>query len=103
MTNEDVTLIEKFIKIRNKGLYANGVELTDVYNRVLEKNLPPTNCSSCIRSRISELERALNQFKKQMELSGMTSTEQLVNEIKAVEEEINTDKPKRGRPKKKEG
>lgn len=94
MTNEDVVLIEKFINIRNRGLYCDGKQLTDVYNRVLEKNLPPTNCGSCIRSRISELERALKQFKKQMELSAATE----VN--KAVEEEINTDKPKRGRKKK---
>ena len=97
MTNEDVVLIEKFINIRNRGLYCDGKQLTDAYNRILGKNLPPTNCSSCIRSRISELERALKQFKKQMELSAATE------ENKAVEEEINTDKPKRGRPKKKEG
>lgn len=99
-TNDDVTMVEKFITIKNKGYYCDGKQLTDVYNRVLEKNVPTTNCGSCMRARISELERALNQFKKQMELSGMTSTEQLVNEIKTVEEEINTDKPKRGRPKK---
>ena len=96
MTNEDVTLIEKFINIKNRGLYCDGKQLTDAYNRILGKNLPPTNCSSCIRSRISELERALNQFKKQMELSAATEGN------KTVEEEINTDKPKRGR-KKKEG
>lgn len=96
-TNDDVTMVEKFITIKNKGYYCDGAQLTNVYNRVLEKNVPTTNCGSCMRARISELERALNQFKKQMELSGMTSTEQLVNEIKAVEDEV---KPKKGRPKK---
>lgn len=96
-TNDDVTMVEKFIEIKNKGYYCDGGQLTEVYNRVLEKNVPTTNCGSCMRARISELERALNQFKKQMELSGMTSTEQLVNEIKAVEDEV---KPKKGRPKK---
>lgn len=96
-TNDDVTMVEKFINIKNKGYYCDGKQLTNVYNRVLEKNVPTTNCGSCMRARISELERALNQFKKQMELSGMTSTEQLVNEIKAVEDEV---KPKKGRPKK---
>lgn len=96
-TNDDVTMVEKFINIKNKGYYCDGGQLTNVYNRVLEKNVPTTNCGSCMRARISELERALNQFKKQMELSGMTSTEQLVNEIKAVEDEV---KPKKGRPKK---
>ena len=96
-TNDDVTMVEKFINIKNKGYYCDGKQLTDTYNRVLEKNVPTTNCGSCMRARISELERALNQFKKQMELSGMTSTEQLVNEIKTIEYEV---KPKKGRPKK---
>ncbi len=96
MTNEDVILIEKLIKIKNRGLYANGSEVTQIYNRVLNKNLPTTNCGGCIRARIQELETALNQFKKQMELSAATE------ENKTVQDEIKEDKPKRGRPKKKE-
>lgn len=67
-TDEDVKLIEKFIEIRNRGYYADSVQLTEVYNRVLEKNAPPTNCGSCMRTRISELETALNQFKKTLEV-----------------------------------
>ena len=68
-TDEDVKLIEKFIEIRNRGYYADSAQLNDVYNRVLEKNLPPTNCGSCMRARISELETALNQFKKTLEVN----------------------------------
>lgn len=90
-TNDDISMVEKFIEIRNRGFYCDGGQLTTVYNRVLEKNAPPTNCGSCMRTRISELENALNQFKKQMELSGMTSTEELVNEVNTIKEEI---KPK---------
>ena len=67
-TDEDVKLIEKFIDIRNRGYYADSAQLNDVYNRVLEKNVPPTNCGSCMRARISELETALNQFKKTLEV-----------------------------------
>lgn len=67
-TDEDVKLIEKFIEIRNRGYYADSAQLNDVYNRVLEKNVPPTNCGSCMRARISELETALNQFKKTLEV-----------------------------------
>ena len=84
-TSEDVQLVEKFIQIKNKGYYCSGAELTVVYNRVLEKNVPSTSCGSCIRQRIQELENALNQFKKQMELSGFTSTNELIN---AIEEEL---------------
>lgn len=67
-TNEDVTMVEKFIEIKNRGFYCDGTQLTNVYNRVLEKNVPPTNCGSCMRARISELEGALNQFKKTLEV-----------------------------------
>ena len=67
-TDDDVKLIEKFIEIRNRGYYADSAQLNDVYNRVLEKNAPPTNCGSCMRTRISELETALNQFKKTLEV-----------------------------------
>lgn len=67
-TDEDVKLIEKFIEIRNRGYYADSAQLNDVYNRVLEKNVPPTSCGSCMRARISELETALNQFKKTLEV-----------------------------------
>ena len=67
-TNEDVTMVEKFIDIKNRGYYCDGTQLTNVYNRVLEKNVPPTNCGSCMRARISELETALNSFKKTLEV-----------------------------------
>lgn len=67
-TNEDVTMVEKFIEIKNKGYYCDGGQLTEVYNRVLEKNVPPTNCGSCMRARISELETALNSFKKTLDV-----------------------------------
>ena len=68
-TNEDVTMVEKFIDIKNRGYYCDGGQLTEVYNRVLEKSAPPTNCGSCMRARISELETALNQFKKTLEVT----------------------------------
>lgn len=67
-TNDDVVMVEKFIDIKNKGYYCDGGQLTEVYNRVLEKSAPPTNCGSCMRARISELEGALNQFKKTLEV-----------------------------------
>lgn len=98
MTSEDYELIRKFEKIRNKGLFADGRQVTEVYNRVLGKNLQPTNCSSCISHRIGELVQAANRFEQQMELSGMTSTQELVDEIKAVEDEV---KPRKKTTKKK--
>ena len=63
-TKEDIELVEKFIDIRNRGFYADGKQLTDVYNRVLNKRVNPTNCGSCIRQRVNELEEALKRFKR---------------------------------------
>ena len=88
-------------QIKNKGYYASGKEVTDVYNRVLEKRAPTTNCSSCLRQRISELETALNHFKKQMENKAISShTESETKDEGATIKEA----PKKavGRPKKKE-
>ena len=73
---EDIKLVEKFIEIKNKGFYCDGGQLTSVYNRVLEKNVNSTNCGSCIRQRINELEVALNHFKK---LSETTKQDEVDN------------------------
>ena len=91
-TSEDIKLVEKFIQIKNKGYYCNGGEVTSVYNRILGKNVPSTNCSSCIRQRINELETALNHFKKTME----------INTPKEENNASTEPKKKVGRPKKTE-
>ena len=62
-TSDDIKMVEKFIEIKNRGLYCDGGQLTEVYNRVLDRKVNPTNCGSCIRQRINELEAALNKFK----------------------------------------
>lgn len=67
ISKEDIILIEKFIDIRNKGFYCDGTQVTEVYNRVLNKSLNPTNCAQCIRQRINELEGALNSYKRHQE------------------------------------
>lgn len=79
-TNEDVKLVEKFIEIRNKGFYCDGGQLTEVYNRVLDKRAAPTNCGSCIRQRINELEGALNSFKKLSEAQTKQEVEDIPQE-----------------------
>jgi hypothetical protein len=72
---EDIEKVEKFIEIRNKGFYCDGVQLTEVYNRVLEKHVNPTNCGSCLRQRVNELADALERFKR---LSEETKPEPLI-------------------------
>lgn len=65
-TDADVKLVEKFIELKNHGYYCDGAQLTTVYNRILNKHVASTNCGSCIRQRINELEQALNHFKAQI-------------------------------------
>ena len=103
---EDILMVEKFIEIKNKGLYADGAQLTEVYNRVLDKRVNTTNCGSCIRQRIKELEDALNYFKRmsqkqQINASGDVETEE-VDTLPTEEKTTQPEQKKRvGRPKKK--
>lgn len=92
-TSDDIKLVEKLIEIKNKGLYASGAEVTAIYNRVLNKNVNVTNCGSCIRARIQELENALNRFKKELEVNSTSE------EKEELTEQINEPK-KTGRKKK---
>lgn len=96
-TNEDIEKIEKFIELKNKGFYCDGTQLTEVYNRVLEKHVNPTNCGSCLRQRVTELETALNSFKQKMALESKKN-EQMDNvpqdENKAVTDAGNSLKSK---------
>lgn len=64
-TEKDKEAVKKFIQIKNRGYFVNSKTLQDVYNRVLEKNLNPTNCSACLRARVTELEKALRQWEQQ--------------------------------------
>ena len=87
-TSDDIRLVERFIEIKNKGYYCDGKQLTEAYNRILGKNVNVTNCGSCLRQRVCELEAALNAFK---ELSKKSEEEK-----PQVEEE----KPKKAKGKK---
>lgn len=88
-TDRTIKLTEKFIDIKNHGYYADGRQVTELYNEVLNKHVAVTNCGSCIRQRINELENALNAFKK-------------LSEKKEEEDKPAEEKPKKkvGRPKK---
>ena len=79
INEEDRLKIRKFEEIKNKGMYASGVEVTEVYNRVLNKRLPSTNCGSCIRQRVQEMVNALNKEEEQ--------EKKAEEELKRLEEE----------------
>ena len=90
---EDREKIEKLVEAKNRNYRVSSSEVTNLYNKILNKNVRNTGCSSCLRQRISELERKLKA--------------ELAEEAKAAEEtaemtEENTEPKKRGRKKKEE-
>ena len=87
LTKEDIELVEKFIDIKNRGFYVDGRQLTEAYNRILNKRANVTQCGSCLRQRINELEAALNQFKRLSE----SKTEQEQTPDKVEENKAATD------------
>lgn len=94
-TSDDVKMVEKFIEIRDKGYYCDGTQLTEVYNRVLEKRVNPTNCGSCLRQRVNELADALAKFKRQLEKETPVEEpkEETINEVSSANS-VCTKKPK---------
>ena len=95
-TDELIKKVEKFIELKNKGFYCDSVELQKVYNEVLGKQVAPSNCGSCNRQRITELENALNQFK-----ASEAKKAQELNNIKAEPKEEPTEAGNAPKPKRK--
>lgn len=98
-TKEDIELIEKFIEIKNRGYYCDGKQLTEVYNRVLEKNVNITNCGSCLRGRVQELENALNHYREQLK-KAQDASKPIEPTVDTPEENKEPTAKKVGRPKK---
>ena len=64
ISKEDIELIRKMEEIGKRGYFVDSVQLTNLYNKVLEKRVNPTNCSACLKSRLRELVDALNRFER---------------------------------------
>lgn len=99
ITDEDLKLIDKLDSIMQRGYYADGKEVTEIYNRVFEQRLTPTNCSSCLRHRISKLAQAKRTYLAQLEATSKQQAETQITEEKRVENNGTNDrsgsKPKR--------
>lgn len=77
ITNEDLQMIDKLNEIMQKGYYADGRQVTDLYNRVINPATPlvSTNCSACIRRRISDLVNFKNKMERKLELENKAVSE----------------------------
>lgn len=130
ISSEDAEFIEFAYSLINSAKYPSFTKVTEVYNRVYNKQLSSTSCGACIRQRILELKNTLDKLNeeilKEKETETITdipySTENQINneiknggeikkESKEVEEKSEEDpvveeaeqtvnKPKRGRPSK---
>lgn len=96
LTKEDIEFIEKAVELRNSGFYIDSTQLTEVYNRVLNKRATPSNCGSCNRQRITELEGVLLHFK-----ASEAKKAQELNNIKAEPKEEPTEAGNAPKPKRK--
>ena len=84
ISKEDREKIRKFEEISKGGYYANGKEVTDLHNKVLNTRLSSTNCPSCIKSRISALVDALNKVERQEALEAERKAEENKAKMAAV-------------------
>ena len=126
ISSEDAEFIEFAYSLINSARYPSFTKVTEVYNRVYNKQLSSTSCGACIRQRILELKATLDKLNEEIlkETETITdipySTENQINnkiknggeikeESKEVEEKSEEDqgveeseqkKPKRGRPSK---
>lgn len=105
-TEKNKEAVKKFIQIRNRGYYCSGEQVTKVYNEVFGQNKPNTNCSSCLRQRISELEKALRQWEEQERKEAEIKAQEALKEEAPTDTKAEEEKPvetkKRGRKPKKE-
>lgn len=128
ISSEDAEFIEFAFSLVNSAKYPSFTKVTEVYNRVYNKQLSSTSCGACIRQRILELKATLDKLNeeilKEKETETITdipyNTEnhknneiknggEIKKENKEVEkkseedqgvEEAEQKKPKRGRPSK---
>ena len=126
ISSEDAEFIEFAFSLVNTSRYPSFTKVTEVYNRVYNKQLSSTSCGSCIRQRILELKNTLDKLneeilkeKEEKEIIPSNTENKENNEIKSggginengkeVEEKSEEDqgveeseqkKPKRGRPSK---
>jgi len=61
LTKEEYDVIG-MLKGRNVITAAQQTDINKIYNRVFKDNVQPTNCGSCLRGRLQELETLYNAY-----------------------------------------
>ena len=62
ISSEDAEFIEFAYNLVNSAKFPSFTKVTEVYNRVFNKQLSSTSCGACIRQRILELKATLDKI-----------------------------------------
>lgn len=62
ISSEDAEFIEFAYSLINSAKFPSFTKVTEVYNRVYNKQLSSTSCGACIRQRILELKATLDKI-----------------------------------------
>ena len=91
ISSEDAEFIEFAYSLINSAKYPSFTKVTEVYNRVYNKQLSSTSCGACIRQRILELKNTLDKLNAEI-----LKEEETITDIPySTENQINN-KPKHG-------
>lgn len=93
-SDENIKFVEKAIELNRKGFYIDSTQTVDKYNEILDKHRSYTNCPSCIKQMINELEVAYNRYKQTLQ------KESEMDILEALE--LTDEKPKKRKKKQKE-
>ena len=66
ISSEDAEFIEFAFSLINTSRYPSFTKVTEVYNRVYNKQLSSTSCGACIRQRILELKNTLDKLNEEI-------------------------------------
>ena len=66
ISSEDAEFIEFAYNLVNSAKYPSFTKVTEVYNRVFNKQLSSTSCGACIRQRILELKNTLDKLNEEI-------------------------------------
>ena len=66
ISSEDAEFIEFAFSLVNTSRYPSFTKVTEVYNRVFNKQLSSTSCGACIRQRILELKATLDKINEEI-------------------------------------
>ena len=66
ISSEDAEFIEFAFSLVNTSRYPSFTKVTEVYNRVFNKQLSSTSCAQCIRQRVLELKATLDKLNEEI-------------------------------------